>query len=84
MLPADWHVWRFIFNDATGSIEVDGVEIASGTLGGTAQLTGFHLGSGYFAEKPSDYDVAAWGISSTVLSAGDAADALTYLTDQMP
>lgn len=82
--PASWHVRRFRFEGATGSIEVDGSSVASGTLGGSGTLSGFHLGSGYFGESPSDYDVAAWGLASTILGTSDAAAALTYLTALMP
>lgn len=83
-LPGAWHVWRFVYNDTTGSIEVDGSSVASGALGGSATLGGFYLGSGFYGSDSSDYDVAAWGISSTVLSSGSAADALTYMTAQKP
>jgi hypothetical protein len=82
--PGSWHVRRFRFEGATGAIEVDGSTVASGTLGGSGTLSGFHLGSGYFGENPSDYDVAAWGLASSILGSSDAAAALSYLTALMP
>jgi hypothetical protein len=82
--PGSWHVRRFRFEGATGSIEIDGSTVASGSLGGSGTLSGFHLGSGYFGEAASDYDVAAWGLASTILGTSDAAAALTYLTALMP
>jgi hypothetical protein len=82
--PGAWHVWRFMFEGSTAAIELDGSEVASGSFGGSGTLSGFHLGCDYFGTSASDYDVAAWGLASSILDSGDAGDALTYLNTFKP
>jgi hypothetical protein len=82
--PASWHVWDFQFAGSTATIGLDGSAVATGSFGGSATLSGFHIGAGYFGDGASDYDVAAWGIASSILTGADATGALAYMTAQMP